>query len=126
MNNNIMFHCIVHGDLCEDEIIFSRNGKYFSKKCKKCCRDKSLFKRTGITRDQKILQFHLQNGVCKICKKSYESKYLNAPWESLFADHCHKTKTFRGLLCRSCNSAIGKMNEDINLLEKCIEYLEIK
>lgn len=124
MKDSILFHCDVHGGLKDPEIIFSKNGKYIHKRCRQCSRDKSLFRRIGVTRQQKIQQFYVQNGVCKICQKSFDSKYPDQPWESLYVDHCHSTNVFRGLLCNHCNCAIGKMNEDITLLEKCINYLE--
>jgi hypothetical protein len=39
-------------------------------------------------------------------------------------DHCHKNRHIRALLCHNCNTGIGKFNDDINLLEKAIEYLK--
>ena len=39
-------------------------------------------------------------------------------------DHCHTTNKVRGLLCRTCNVAIGYLNDDIALLESAINYLK--
>lgn len=44
----------------------------------------------------------------------------------LVLDHCHKNDTFRGWLCHSCNTGIGKLKDDVSLLEKAIEYLNGK
>ena len=42
----------------------------------------------------------------------------------LVIDHCHKTHKVRGLLCHICNTALGQLNDSIDLLKKSIEYLE--
>lgn len=58
-----------------------------------------------------------QNGVCKICKNPPEDG------RALAIDHCHDTGKFRGLLCRKCNSAIGLLGHDIEVLSSAIKYL---
>ena len=62
-----------------------------------------------------------QNGVCAIC--GVEKNKNNS---SLCVDHDHKTGKIRGLLCHLCNTAIGKFNDDILLLEKAIKYIKDK
>lgn len=60
-----------------------------------------------------------QNGVCAICgvKKNRNNT-------ALCVDHDHKTGKIRGLLCHFCNTSLGKFNDDINLLQKAIEYIK--
>jgi len=64
-----------------------------------------------------------QGNVCKICGKAethtFKGKVIN-----LAVDHCHKTGKVRGLLCYSCNTALGKFEDDVNFLQKAIEYLK--
>ena len=57
-----------------------------------------------------------QNGVCAICKKSQRSR-------KLAIDHNHITGKVRGLLCNTCNRAIGYLHEDITLMKAAIKYL---
>lgn len=38
-------------------------------------------------------------------------------------DHCHMTETVRGFLCRRCNSTLGFVQDDPNLLEQLAKYL---
>jgi hypothetical protein len=39
-------------------------------------------------------------------------------------DHCHTTKRARGLLCRDCNWALGKVRDDPEVLRALAEYVE--
>lgn len=71
----------------------------------------------GIT-DSEYEQLLLeQKGGCAICGKSQKGR-------ALAVDHNWKTGRVRGLLCIHCNTAIGKFNDDPNILRKVIHYLE--
>lgn len=73
-------------------------------------------KRFGITIEQydRILKF--QSGVCAICRRMDGTSRLAV-------DHCHLTNTVRGLLCRACNVALGKFNDDPQLVRQALAYL---
>lgn len=58
-----------------------------------------------------------QNGCCAICKMP---KY----YKNFSIDHNHETGELRGLLCISCNSILGFANDDIEILQKAVEYLK--
>ena len=65
---------------------------------------------------QKI--FRRQKGRCAICEVSKCSTGFR------FAiDHCHSSGVVRGLLCMKCNSALGKFNDSVRLLERSIAYI---
>ncbi len=57
-----------------------------------------------------------QEGKCAVCSKVPENK--------LNIDHCHKTGKIRQLLCRGCNTALGHVNDNIEILEKLILYIK--
>ena len=38
-------------------------------------------------------------------------------------DHCHKTNKFRGWLCHQCNTSLGMVKDNIEVLNKMISYL---
>jgi lambda family phage minor tail protein L len=42
---------------------------------------------------------------------------------ALSVDHCHKTNTLRDLLCHQCNSGLGQFKDNIEILQKAIDYL---
>jgi len=43
---------------------------------------------------------------------------------SSLVDHCHVTGKYRGLLCNRCNTSLGFVNDDIELLENMVKYLK--
>jgi hypothetical protein len=57
-----------------------------------------------------------QSGKCRICRC--------VPADRLVVDHCHDTGIVRGLLCRTCNSAIGQLSDSPLLLRTAADYLE--
>ena len=80
-------------------------------------------KRFGITVEDFDRMFEEQGGVCKICGCP-ETRTQNERVTMLSIDHCHSTGRVRGLLCDACNTAIGRVDDRIDLLEKAIEYLK--
>ena len=70
----------------------------------------------GITLKQYDQMFQKQNGDCAVCNLPQLMKRLGV-------DHDHKTGKVRALLCDKCNSALGYVNDDAELLKKLIEYL---
>jgi len=78
-----------------------------------------LNRRYGLTKDQyeELLLKHL--GKCAICK----TDPLQTGGKRLAIDHCHETGKIRGLLCASCNRAIGMLKDNTDVLKKAIQYL---
>ena len=56
-----------------------------------------------------------QNNLCAICNKPSD--------KTLHIDHDHATGRVRGLLCHTCNTGIGMLQEDVVVLNRAIEYL---
>ena len=44
--------------------------------------------------------------------------------EALHLDHDHITHEFRGWLCRSCNTSLGGLGDNVEGLLRAIAYLE--
>lgn len=77
----------------------------------------SLHRQLGLDRKAFYHGLEEQGWVCAICQRLPAKGNLDV-------DHCHKTKKFRGFLCRACNTALGKFQEDVTILKKAIVYLE--
>lgn len=58
-------------------------------------------------------QLQSRNGKCDACGRRNQR---------LFIDHCHNTNGIRGFICRSCNTALGNMKDDVALLSKLTKY----
>ena len=60
--------------------------------------------------------------------RKMDQDHQNVPYvvkkNSIQLDHCHETNTFRGWLCNSCNTGLGKLKDNIAMLEKGIKYLK--
>jgi hypothetical protein len=61
-----------------------------------------------------------QKFVCASCKT--DLRVIQS--KNVHVDHCHATKRIRGILCHSCNTSLGLMKEDSNLLLGLISYIE--
>jgi hypothetical protein len=62
----------------------------------------------------------LRPDVCEICGRHGNKHKKNG----IVFDHDHDTGKFRGWICSYCNVAIGMMEENIDYLNKVIQYLE--
>jgi len=87
-----------------------------------------IFKQNyGITLDNYNEMVEEQNGVCAICgqpETAFEKRFNRV--RKLSVDHSHETGKVRGLLCGNCNKALGGFKDNINILQKAIDYLKIK
>ena len=74
---------------------------------------------TVVTKNQYLSLLSDQKDSCAICNKTTADNKRN-----LSVDHCHNTKLVRGLLCTKCNFGLGYFNDDVELLNKSIQYLK--
>lgn len=67
-----------------------------------------------------------QDNKCAICGCEETSLFKNIPGKikKLAIDHNHETGKIRGLLCWRCNSVLGRLNENVELIDKMIGYLK--
>lgn len=82
-------------------------------------KDTRLKRIYGITLEDYNKLFTEQKGCCAICYK-HQSE-LN---KTLAIDHNHETNKVRALLCNNCNTGLGRFEEDIEVLQNAIKYLE--
>ncbi|WP_329188806.1 endonuclease VII domain-containing protein [Actinacidiphila glaucinigra] len=86
--------------------------------CKVCRAERNraaYFKRKyGITTAERDAMVGEQFGVCCIC--------LDAPAEHV--DHDHGTGRVRGVLCFSCNAALGQFKDRPDVIRRAAAYVE--
>lgn len=100
--------------------------------CKDCCsarakerydptyaRNKSLEK-YGISHQEYLYILTAQDGVCATCGTDNPGSNL----KHFCIDHDHVTKEVRGLLCTTCNTALGLVSDNMETLGKMLLYIK--
>lgn len=86
--------------------------------------ESDMNRKYGITLQEYAQRIVDQNGVCAICKQP-ETHMRNGKLKALAVDHDHKTGAVRGLLCSDCNTGIGKLKDDPEIMKSAIRYLQL-
>lgn len=99
-----------------------------SNTCKRCKKGENIIK-YGITVAEFENKLAEQNNKCLLCRKDFgATKKEGLP----HIDHDHSCcpgrkacgKCVRGILCNRCNTAIGSMNDDYELLQRASTYVQ--
>lgn len=74
----------------------------------------------GITLGEYMVMYASQDGKCAICgnDRPCDGK------DGLVVDHCHTHGHVRKLLCVYCNTGLGQFKDDVQILQKAIDYLK--
>jgi hypothetical protein len=90
----------------------------YSTYCKDCRRvlgaDTHIKRNYGLSRIELDALISSQGGLCAICEAN----------PAVHVDHDHVTGKIRGVLCFTCNVALGQLKDDVRLFRKAIDYLE--
>lgn len=105
-------YCRRGHELVPENIIWQ--GKY--RACRACRKssDNALTKKKN---EEKASRARPQT--CEVCGNKNSDGYAMA------FDHNHGTDTFRGWLCRGCNSALGAAGDNVKILKALARYLEV-
>lgn len=71
-------------------------------------------KKYGLPSDLATKLDDIETVKCNICKQKVEKFHI---------DHCHDTGLFRGILCAGCNTGMGLFQDNVEVLERAISYL---
>lgn len=93
-----------------------RSKKYDRTPAKRCA---NLRYRYGISLEEFEFKLAEQGGACALCAK----KYIKGN-NRFHVDHCHENGHIRGILCHDCNTALGKLGDTVESIEKVLEYLK--
>jgi hypothetical protein len=80
-------------------------------------RDSHLRRTFNINQERYAELLAAQGGGCAVCGKRPK------PGKSLHVDHDHATGEVRGLLCFSCNAALGHLRDDPERIDALMAYL---
>lgn len=117
----------------------TKKARGYAWECKECKKNRKLEKQASMSKEDWYLQnrkYYLKsaygisleeynnllkqhNHKCAIC----ECDEVDSVHGVLHVDHCHKTGNIRGLLCRQCNTALGKFKDSEEILDKAKAYL---
>ena len=87
---------------------------------KRYIKEANMRRTSGMTLVDYERKLEEQNYRCAIC----ENCLLLEPLKRIHGDHCHVTGQPRGILCHECNTGIGLLQDDPDLLRAAINYLE--
>jgi hypothetical protein len=114
-------------------VLYTNSPAGFSHDCIPCDREKARKKRIENPDYQRAFDLRGKFGIsiaeydsmlaaqgerCGICQR-HQSELSRR----LAVDHNHSTGRVRGLLCNACNTSLGKLREDPEIINKMLEYI---
>lgn len=102
-------------------LIKEKRKKYYIENKLKSCENRRLKFTYGITLEDYNRILKEQEGKCAICGTTEPKGNGNR----LHVDHDHNNGHIRGLLCHFCNTGIGLLKDNIDILQKSINYLKM-
>ena len=96
------------------------SGKNIAK-LKERDRSYNLKRKFNMSTDDYQKMLEQQGGRCATCDKEKSSN-----GKRLAVDHCHTTGKIRGLLCNECNTSLGLLKENTDILQELINYINSK
>lgn len=99
-------------------------GNYLRPECRKCNNYLSKV-RLDLKNKYGMPQKKYKCPICLGNEKDVKGRgnTKNGSW---VIDHCHETEKFRGWLCHKCNRALGGFDDNIEILNRAIDYLKGK
>jgi hypothetical protein len=85
----------------------------------------SILRKFGLTKQGYLAMDKAQHHRCAACGQP-ERHRRNGKLVRLAVDHNHLTKRVRGLLCSSCNTALGLLRESLVVIEMLHQYLRAR
>lgn len=96
--------------------INARSRKYYKEVYRQKQLDYQRHHNTGCTKEQFDHLVKIQCGRCAICRRIPKK---------MCVDHDHKTGKLRGMLCVTCNSAVGFLMDSEMIMRQAIEYIRV-
>lgn len=65
-----------------------------------------------------------QDNKCKLCERTLSMVNGRGFSSIAHVDHCHSTGKIRGILCGHCNTALGKLGDSVEAIERVLKYVK--
>ncbi len=93
-------------------------------RAKRSARERQLRYKYQLTTDAYNDLLKSQDNKCAICLCEQNSSAYGVNISEHFAiDHDHRTGKVRGLLCNTCNRALGMFKDDVGTVSRALNYL---
>ncbi len=92
-------------------------------RCKKCHSRESNNSKESVRRGSVKASYGITLEHYEECMSSSDCCEICGTTESLAYDHNHSTDTFRGVLCKRCNSGLGMFKDSPEHVLKAYKYL---
>lgn len=99
-----------------------RQRRYYKKTSGYSSRNYHCKTKYGMSLEDRNTIIENQKDTCPICNSKY-TYTSSISKHSPCIDHCHESGSIRGIICSSCNLVLGKVSDDIEVLENMINYL---
>lgn len=89
-------------------------------------REKQLKRKYGLTLDQWTGMVAAVGGKCEHCSRVVFADYKRhgvSITHCAVPDHCHETGRIRGVLCHTCNKALGMLGDTEESIQRLLEYI---
>ncbi len=102
-------------EVCQRTFLPKRYRK--ARTCSQTCRGRIRELRLhGLTPSKFRQLVELQHNRCVICRRK--------PKDKLVVHHCHRVSVFLGLVCHTCNAALGMFMDDSRIVKRALEFTE--
>lgn len=105
-------HVVMYRAQCKD--CLHKKGSVHHSQHKDDAKYRRIKQTYGLSREQYDNLLEQQDYKCYICRQEFTRPHV---------DHDHETGEVRSILCHRCNTCLGLMGEDIELLSRLITYL---
>lgn len=107
------------------QLHYDRNKQKYNERQKRAtpaeARLYSIKSNYGVSSDELDALRAAQDNKCAVCRKPEPEGAFGH--KRLHLDHDHRTGEVRGLLCMSCNTALGHLKDDPDLVRRALGYL---
>jgi len=92
---------------------------------KRTCKSCKSGHQKVIAKLRKQVPYPDEDYTCPICTRNIQEigRHGQKSLQTWVLDHCHESETFRGWICKPCNTGIGQLQDNPDNAHRAFEYL---